>query len=143
MMSDVILIGAAAAFGGVLAGAFGGAWFADRRMRRRVEEVGVEVLRLKKVAEEKLLDDDPDLPDLLRNLNKAVEQAYRAVDALEDQSALTKRKTEAAKEVVASSRHIVRMMDEMGAEMPYVSPANSQIIEAEASPEPKAPPELR
>lgn len=104
-------------------------------MRLRIEEIGREIVSLRKSAEDKLLDDDPNLPDLLRNLNSSIDQANRAVDALENQSELTKRKTEAAKELVAASRGIVRMIEDMGAELPYDPPTSQRALTA-AAPEP-------
>lgn len=135
------MIGAAAALGGLLIGAISGVWFADRRLRRRIEEVGAEIVRLRGVAEEKLSADDPDLPTLLRNLNTAVEQTYRAVDALEQQAKLTKLKSEGGKEIIASSKHIMRMVEDLGAELPEISkPARTPKLVAQPKSKKKSPP---
>jgi hypothetical protein len=130
VLSESILIAAAAALGGLFMGGLGGSWITGRRMRNRVEEIGGEVVRMRRAAEDKLLEDDPNLPDLMRNLNTAVDQAYRAIDALENQSELTKRKTEGAKEVVAKSRDIIRMIEDMGADLPYEPPARQKAQKA-------------
>ena len=121
MVTEMLMIGGGAALGGLFIGAVLATLITARRMRARVEEIGAEVSRLHKIAQDKLSGDDPDLKTLLRNLNTAVEQTYRAADALEDQSQLTRRKSEGAKEIIASSRHIVGMMEEMGADVQHIS----------------------
>ncbi len=135
MVTQILLIGGGAALGGLLLGALIGAMLTARRMRAQVEEIGEEVVRLHKVAQDKLSGDDPDLKTLLRNLNTAVEQTYRAVDALEDQAELTRRKSQGGKEVIASSRHIIGMIEEMGGDVPHMSappePSNP-VIEVES-----------
>lgn len=137
MVSELILISSGAALAGVLVGISGGAFLMNRRMTRRIEEVGRELTRLQRVAEEKLLEDDPDLPDLMRNLNKAVEQSYRAIDALENQSSLNRQKTDGAKEIVASSRHILQMMEDMGADVEIPAARPIKTIDAgPVAPEP-------
>jgi len=122
-MVELIIAGSAAAVVGLFIGAFGGMWFADKRLRSRIEEIGNEVARLRSVAEEKLTGDDPDLATLLKNLHAASENAYRAVDALEHQAELTRRKSAGGREVIASSRYILRMMQELGADIPDIAPA--------------------
>lgn len=123
-------------------------------MKSRMEAVGGEVMALHKLAEAKLLDNDPDLPTLQRNLDKAVEMASKAIGALEGQSSLNRQKTEAARELVASSQKILRMLDDMGADTPYVPAAKAKALsksltgEPDAAPAPpvtatKAPPRLR
>ncbi|MEQ8748302.1 MAG: hypothetical protein RIC52_00875, partial [Amphiplicatus sp.] len=47
------------------------------------------------------------------------EKTFRAIEALQNQVALTRQKSDGGKEVVASSRHIVRMMEELGVDLPY------------------------
>ncbi len=136
-----MFIGAGAAIAGLLIGVVFGSMTTGRRMRRRVEEIGEEMAKLTKVAEQKLLEDDPDLPDLTRNLNSAVEQAYKAVDALENQSALNRQKTEGAKEIAVSSRRIIAMMEEMGADVPHMPAPKLESVADHA--QPKAPPRLR
>ncbi len=98
-------------------------------MRARVEEIGGEIVRMHKMAQDKLSGDDPDLKTLLRNLNTAVEQTYRAVDALEDQAQLTKRKSQGGREIIASSRHIVSMIEDIGGEIPVI-----ELTEDDAAP---------
>lgn len=112
-MQDIILIGAAAGLGGVIFGILMGAWYADKKLQRQYKEVRGEIARLRLVAEEKLSGDDPDLNDLLNNLHSAVNGAYKAIEAMENQAALTKRKSEGGREVIASSRHIIRMIDDL------------------------------
>lgn len=114
-MTILILVGVGAALVGAFAGAALGAWLTDKRLRARFEDVGAEIVRLRAIAEDKLAGDDPDLPTLLRNLNTAVEQTYRAVDALEHQAAVTRRKSEGGKEILASSKEVIRMLEELGA----------------------------
>jgi len=104
-------------------------------MRARVEEIGGEIVRMQKVAQDKLSGDDPDLKTLLRNLNTAVEQTYRAVDALEDQAQLTRRKSEGGKQVIASSRQIVSMIEDIGGKIPEIeltAEDTAPVIEAES-----------
>lgn len=125
----LIITGAAAAAAGLLIGALAGAWFADRRLRRMWTGVGDEIVRLRAVAEDTLLGDDPELPNLLRDFNLAADKTFRAIEALQDQIALTRRKSEGGREVVASSRHIVRMMEEMGVDVPYAEPAPTARLE--------------
>lgn len=115
----LLITGAAAAVAGLVIGALAGAWFADRRLRRLWTGVGDEIVRLRGVAEDTLLGDDPNLPTLLREFNTATEKTFRAIEALQNQVALTRQKSDGGKEVVASSRHIVRMMEELGVDLPY------------------------
>lgn len=112
-MQDIIIFAGLAAVAGVAIGAFSGAWFADRRLRRHYEEVRGEVASLRALAEDKLSGDDPDLDTLLNNIHTAVDGAYRAIEAMETQAAITKRKSEGGREVIASSRQIMRMIDEL------------------------------
>ncbi len=116
-MTFLVLIGSGAALVGLALGAAFGVWFADRRLRRRLEGVSAEIISLRTIAEDKLAGDDPDLPELLRNLNTAVEQTYRAIDALENQAALTRRKSEGGKEILSSSKDVIRMLEELGMDM--------------------------
>ncbi|MEM8771764.1 MAG: hypothetical protein AAGD92_08955 [Pseudomonadota bacterium] len=120
-MTPFIFAGAGAG-AGLMIGIAIGAIIWGRRMRRRIEEIGGEAARLKSIAEQDFSDEDPDLKTLLKDLNAAVEQTYRAVDALENQSAINRRKSEAAKEVIASSRTIAYMMEDMGADIPDAAP---------------------
>ena len=143
MLIDVLAIGAGAVVVGFILGAIGGSVATGRRMRRQIEEIGSEVATLARVAEDKLLDDDPNLPDLMRNLNTAVEQAYKAIDALENQSELNRRKTEGAKEIAAATRRVINMMEDMGADLPHVSAPKIQSVADETEEASKAPPMLR
>lgn len=117
-MVQLIIIGSAAAVIGLVIGALVGGWIMDKRFRERITEIGGEVARLRAIAVEKLSGDDPDLATLLKNLHEASDIAYRAVEALENQAEITRRKSAGGREVVASSRHILRMMEELGAEIP-------------------------
>jgi len=141
VFSDVLIVGGVAAFVALFVGVLAGSLATARRMRRQVEEIGEEMAALTKVAEQKLLDDDPNLPELTQNLNDAVERAYRAIDALENQSALNRQKTEGAKEIAAASRRIMTMMEDMGAEVPHVKAPKIESV-AETV-ETTAPPRLR
>jgi ABC-type transporter Mla subunit MlaD len=120
VVSELLIIGGGAAFGGFVVGALLTAFFSKRRTRARVQELGGEIARMHKVAKDKMAGDDPDLKTLLRNLNTAVEQTYRAVDALEDTAQLTKRKSEGGRQILASSRQIVSMIEELGGDMPEI-----------------------
>ncbi len=112
-MQEIVIFAAIAAVAGIVVGALSGAWFADRRLRRHYQEVRGEIVRLRALAEDKLSGDDPDLDTLLNNIHAAVEGAYSAIEAMENQAALTKRKSEGGKEVISSSRQIIRMIDEL------------------------------
>ncbi len=122
-MGLLLITGAAAAVAGLVIGALAGAWFADRRLRRLWTDVGDEIVRMRGVAEETLLHDDPALPALLRDFNTATEKTFRAIDALQGRMAAIRRQSEGSKEVAASSRHIVRMMEELGVDLPYAAEA--------------------
>jgi hypothetical protein len=124
------MIGGGSALGGFFVGALLTAFFSKRRTRARVKELSGEIARMHKVAKDKMAGDDPDLKTLLRNLNTAVEQTYRAVDALEDTAQLTKRKSEGGRQILASSRQIVSMIEELGGDMPEID-----ISSIEADPE--------
>jgi len=141
VFTDVVFIGAGAVVAGLVIGAIIGSMTTGRRMRRRVEEIGEEMAKLTKVAEQKLLEDDPNLPDLTRNLNAAVEQAFSAIEALEHQSALNQQKTEGAREIAVSSRRMIAMMEEMGADVPHMAAPKLDSVADHA--ETKAPPRLR
>ena len=137
-MNEVIFIGLGGALAGLVLGAAVGVFWTGRTMRRRFSEIGEEVVQLRAIAERNLVQDDPDLPTLLRNLNTAVEQAYRAVDALEQQHELTKQKTKAGKEVLTASRHIMDLFEDMGAELPETT--YSAPKEIAATPKKQEPP---
>ncbi|GJL91372.1 hypothetical protein [Hyphococcus sp.] len=111
-MQEIILIGAAASLGGMIVGGLSGAWLADRILRRHYQDVRGEITRLRRIAEEKLSTDDPNLDSLLDNLHTAVNTAYSAIQAMENQAKITKIKSDAGREVVTSSRQIMRMIDE-------------------------------
>ena len=117
-MLEIILTGAGAAVAGTLLGALLGAWYADKKLRRHYQEVRGEIVRLRSIAEEKLSGDDPNIDDLLENLHSAVNTAYGAIQAMENQAAITRRKSEGGKELILSSRHIIRMIDEYSGEEP-------------------------
>ncbi len=137
-MVQLIIIGSAAAVVGLVIGALIGAWVMDRRFRERVAEIGGEVVRLRAIAVEKLTGDDPNLATLLKNLHEASDNAYRAVEALENQAEITRRKSAGGREVIASSRHILRMIEELGAEIPDATPVvAAPALKAARATEPK------
>ncbi len=142
MLTEFLAIGAGASIGGFILGAIGGSMATGRRMRRQIEEIGAEVTALTRITEDKLLDDDPNLPDLARDLNAAVEQAYKAIDALENQSELNRRKTEGAKEIAASTRRVIQMMEDIGAELPNLPTPKLESVAEQAETTP-TPPMLR
>ena len=114
--TDIVTLGIIA--GAILVGVFfsvlSGFYFADRRLKRQYADVREEVIRLRAVAEDKLSDDEPDLDSMLRNLNDAVQDTFKAAAALENHETVVARQHEGGKEVIASSRFIVRMIDELG-----------------------------
>ncbi len=120
IVSELLIVGGGAAFGGFVVGAFLTAFFSKRRTRARITDLGDEIIRMHKVAQDKLSGDDPDLKTLLRNLNTAVEQTYRAVDALEGTAQLTKRKSEGGRQILASSRQVVSMIEDLGGDVPEI-----------------------
>ncbi len=130
VVSELFFVGGGAAFSGFVVGALLTAFFSRRKTRSRVKELSGEIARMHMVAQNKLSGDDPDLKTLLRNLNTAVEQTYRAVDALEDTAQLTKRKSEGGRQILASSRQIVSMIEELGGKIPEID-----MPSVEASPE--------
>jgi hypothetical protein len=99
-------------------GALIAGFLADRRFKKQIAEVGGEIVRLRAIAESKLSGDDPNLVNLLKNLQDAADNAHRAVAALENQAEMTKRKSAGGREVIAASRQVLRMMEELGAEIP-------------------------
>lgn len=138
-MISLIITGSAAAAVGLFFGALIGIWFADRKLRQRIAIVGAEVVRLRSIAEEKLSGDDPDLHTLLRNLNTATEQAFRAIEAMQNQAAITRRKSAGGREVIVASHEIIKMMEELGANIPQVdAPATPKLA---AAPVEDAPPQ--
>lgn len=141
---ELILIGAAAAAVGLLAGALLGAWYADKKLRLHYQDVRGEIVRLRAVTEEKFSGDDPRLDDLLENLHAAANTAYAAVQAMEAQAIITRRKSEGSKEVIASSRHIIRMIDEYSGEAPqsYVIEPKKQAPEISPKAAPKVAPKV-
>ena len=111
-MQNLLFIGAGAALVGLLLGWLGGAITTGRKHRRQAEEVRGEMVRLRALAEDKLSGDDPEIDDLLGNLETAVTSAYEALQAMENQAKMTKRKSEGGREVVAWSKSIIAMIDE-------------------------------
>lgn len=94
-------------------GVFAGFRFADRRLKKQYAEVRREVARLRVIAEEKLATEEPNLDTMLRHLNAAVQDTFKAASALENHEAVVARQHEGGKEVIASSRFIIRMIDEL------------------------------
>lgn len=109
------------ALGGVIVsmiiGALIGAKIADMRLRKLYGEVRDEIVRVRNVADEKLAVDEPDLEMLLQDLNRGVEQTFKAAAALDNHEKMMIRKTEAGKEITASSRYIIKMIDELGGDV--------------------------
>ena len=119
-MNDQLVYLIATGLGGALAGGIIAAILVAQQYRRGMQEVGHEIVRMRGIATAKLANDDPDLSSLLHNLDVAAEQAHLAINALENQSSLTKQKSAAAREIISSSKHIVAMMEELGTNMPLV-----------------------
>ena len=103
-------------------GVFAGFRFADRRLKKQYAEVRQEVSRLRAIAEEKLATEEPNLDTMLRNLNDAVQDTFKAASALENHETVVARQHEGGKEVIASSRFIIRMIDDLGGEPLEPSP---------------------
>ncbi len=118
MMIDPYIAIAAASVVGISAGGLIGFFIADGRLKRRYAEIRNEVSRLRKVAEEKLSHDEPDLESLLRNLNTAVQETFKASSALENHEQVVARQHQGGKEIIASSQYIMRMIDELAGEKP-------------------------
>ncbi|MBT8471177.1 MAG: hypothetical protein HKN14_08030 [Marinicaulis sp.] len=138
-MTQLVLVSSVAAIAGLIVGAMIFDLIFGKRMRRRMGELGGEVARLHNVAASKLAGDDPDLKTLLRDFNSAVEKTYRAVDAMENQVEMTKRKSDAAKEVISSSQYILNMLEDYGADVPSVkAPQKEKQPTIELTPDKKA-----
>ncbi|MHA7873087.1 MAG: hypothetical protein ACX939_12110, partial [Hyphococcus sp.] len=60
---------------------------------------------------------------MLRDLNDAVQSTFKAAAALENHEAVVARQQEGGKEIIASSRFIVRMIDELGGEPADITPS--------------------
>ncbi len=116
-MLELALYAAGGVIVSMFIGALIGAKLADMRLRKLYAEVRDEVVRVRRVADEKLAVDEPDLDKLLQDLNRGVEQTYRAAAALDNHEKMMIRKTEAGKEITASSRHIIKMIDELGGDV--------------------------
>ncbi len=101
----------------MIVGGLIGAKIADMRLKRLYQDVREEVVRVRNVAHEKLAVDEPGLEKLLQDLNRGVEQTFRAAAALDNHEKMMIRKTEAGKEITASSRHIIKMIDELGGDV--------------------------
>lgn len=121
MLEYAIAAGVAVVIG-LIAGGFLGVWLAHRKFSLHYEEVRGEVTRMRRIAEEKLDGDDPDLAALLRKLNEAVHQTHKAVEGLENEGRIIRKKSEGAREVIASSRQITRMIDEFAGDEPEPPP---------------------
>lgn len=118
-MGSIILIWAIVG-GAAILGALIGDLIASRRHKSQLAEIGGEVMRLQNIAKSKLATDDQQLPALMTNLNKAVEQTYRAAEAFDKQSALTRQKTEGARELISASNRLIGMMEDYGANAPLI-----------------------
>ena len=106
---------------GLIIGGLIGAKVADAKIRRLYAEVRDEMVRVRRVAQDKLAVEEPDLEKLLQDLNRGVEQTFRAAAALENHEKMMIRKTEAGKEITASSRYIIKMIDELSGDVVALS----------------------
>ena len=126
-MSTTILIwlvtGTAVVLGGLI-----GEFISHRRHLKQLNTIGSEVMRLQYLAQSKLANDDPDLPDLLSNLNEAVEQTHNAIGALENQATLNREKSATAREIIAASDDIVAMMRDIGANPPLMDASEARSL---------------
>lgn len=116
-MLELALYAAGGVIVSMIIGGLVGAKLADMRLRKLYAEVRDEVVRVRNVAHDKLAVDEPDLEKLLQDLNRGVEQTFRAAAALDDHEKMMIRKTEAGKEITASSRYIIKMIDELGGDV--------------------------
>ncbi len=116
-MLELALYAAGGVIVSMIIGGLIGAKLADMRLRKLYAEVRDEMVRVRNVASEKLAVDEPDLEKLLQDLNRGVEQTFRAAAALDGHEKMMIRKTEAGKEITASSRYIIKMIDELGGDV--------------------------
>lgn len=126
-MSTTVLIwlvtGTAVVLGGLI-----GEFISHRCHLKQLNTIGSEVMRLQYLAQSKLANDDPDLPDLLSNLNEAVEQTHNAIGALENQATLNREKSATAREIIAASDDIVAMMRDIGANPPLMDASEARSL---------------
>ena len=120
-MYELALYAVAGVIVSLLIGGMIGAKIADAKIRRLYAEVRDEMVRVRRVAQDKLAVEEPDLEKLLQDLNRGVEQTYRAAAALENHEKMMIRKTEAGKEITASSRYIIKMIDELSGDVVALS----------------------
>lgn len=140
---ELAIIGAGAAVGGLVLGAVIGAWLTNRKMRRQYEDLRVEIVSLKRNAEGRLANDTPELETLLRSLQGAVEETYKAVEALEAQGRIMREKTDCGREIVLSSRNIVDMIDDFsGGSIEMREDAEPIRAQYEKAANKKTPPQL-
>lgn len=146
MMYELAIAAGGALAAGALIGGIIGFKVADGRMKRLYEDVRGEVARVRSVAQEKLSTEEPDLNTLLRDLNNSVQDTFKAAAALENHEKIVTRQHEGGKEVLASSRHIIRMIDEASGNPPDelndidIAPApvlTAEEVSDEADEEPK------
>lgn len=131
-----MIIIAGAAVGALIVGAGLGALIgfkvADTRLKRLYEDVRVEVAHLRTVAQDKLSADEPNLDTLLRNLNDAVQDTFAAAGALEHHEKVVTQQREGGREVITSSRQIIRMIDQLAGNEPEpLEPAPMELAPAE------------
>ena len=138
-MSPSIVMGIAT-LGGIIVGLFVGVIIANRHNKTKLASIGEEVARLRQITESKLGEDDPNLPDLLQELNDVVDKAFRAVDGLEHQSKLMRKKSDGAQEVIQSVKEITSMMEDMGADVPYLPAKRARAIATSLERTEPAPP---
>lgn len=115
-MLETVLYASGAAIIALIVGVLIGFTIADRRLRRLYEDVREEIVRVRRVAQDKLAPDEPGLDSLMQDFNDAVSQTFKAAEALDHHEKAVIRKTEAGKEIAASSRHIINMIDELAGE---------------------------
>ena len=129
-MTQLAVFIAGGALAGVLIGFFAGALVARRQMRRDLGEIGEDVVRMQRLAEGRLMRDEPDLPEMLRELDFAVDNARKALAALEGQSQLARAKSEDARVLADACRHVLSRMDDLGVETAFVPAAKAKEISA-------------
>lgn len=112
-MSELAVAAGAALVVGIILGGMAGFKLAKKRLAEAYEDVRSEAVRMRRIAEEKLADDEPELNVLLRKLNDAVADTFKAAAALEDHEKTVLRKTEGGKEVLSLSREIIRLIDDL------------------------------
>lgn len=122
-------------FVGLLIGCMIGIWGAKRKVKAHYTELCDELTRMQKTARAKLYDDDPNLNAHLRKMNNALNQTYKAAEALEDQIRVIERKTEGGREIAASTQYVARMISDFRGEPipPEFEPPSPRIVARKAN----------